>query len=70
MRHLFALVAVLIAAPAAAQLGLPGVALPQLPGPAGTVDRTLDSPVETLRRSADRLLDLRAGRIERLLRQY
>jgi hypothetical protein len=69
MRHLLALVAVLIAAPAAAQLGLPGVALPQLPDPTGTIDRTLDRPVETLRQSADRLLDLRAGRIERLLRR-
>lgn len=70
MRRLFALLAVLIAAPAAAQLGLPGVSLPPLPNPVETVDRTLDRPLETVRQTAEGLLDLRAARIDRLLRQH
>src|SRR5690606_25696774 len=69
MRRILALLAVLIAAPAAAQLGLPGVSLPTLPDPVETVDRTLDRPLETVRQTAEGLLDLRNARIERLLRR-
>ena len=69
MRRLLAFLMVLLAVPAAAQLGLPGVSLPQLPDPVETVDRTLDRPLETVRQTAEGLLDLRNASIERLLRR-
>src|SRR5688572_4861467 len=72
---LLSLAAALLAAPVAAQLslpGVPGVNLPQAPPlelPGAALGRALDGVEGTLARSAERLLDLRAERIERLVRR-
>ena len=63
--------AVLIAVPVAAQL-LPGVALPQVPvaGPVTQgLEQTLDRPLETIRESAEQLVQARTDRIDELLRR-
>jgi hypothetical protein len=66
---LLSLVAATLAVPAAAQLGIPGISVPQLPSVLGApLGRTLENAIETVA-DADRLLGLRAARIERLLRR-
>ena len=69
---LLTLSAALVAVPVAAQLALPGVGVPQVP-PVGVPElplgRTLDDVTGTVGRTAKRLLDLRAERIDRLLRR-
>jgi subtilisin family serine protease len=70
-RKFIVLLTMLAAAPAAAQLGVPGVSLPQVPSlplPELPVDRVLEDVGGTVR-DAQRLLDLRTERIERLLRR-
>jgi subtilisin family serine protease len=69
LRASFALLPLLLGAPAAAQF-VPGVSLPQLPmvGPAAqTVERALERPVDSLRQSAQDLVQARADRIADLL---
>ncbi|HYD25718.1 MAG TPA: S8 family serine peptidase [Croceibacterium sp.] len=69
---LLAVMAALLAAPATAQLGLPGVGLPQVPPvavPDLPVGRAIDEVTGSAGRTAGRLLDLRAERIDRLLRR-
>jgi hypothetical protein len=61
-------VAAALAVPAAAQLALPQLSLPPVELPDAPIDRTLDQVDRTLRDST-RLLDLRAERIERLVRR-
>jgi subtilisin family serine protease len=70
-RTLLALIAALIAAPAAAQL-LPGAGVPQLPPvpvPDLPVGRTLEGVTQNVTATADRLLDARIERIDRLMRR-
>ncbi len=67
---LLALAVVLLAGPAAAQLGLPGVPLPPVDLPSGPLGRTLDGMTGTLNRTTERLLGLRTDRLERLLRRH
>lgn len=64
------LAASLLAVPAAAQLGLPRVGLPVLDLPKPPLGRILDNAGETLGQTAERLLLLRAERIDRLLRRH
>ena len=69
---LLTLSAALLAVPVAAQLALPGVGVPQVPAvgvPELPLGRTLDDVTGTVGRTAKRLLDLRAERIDRLLRR-
>ncbi len=66
---LLALALLVPALPAAAQLALPGVRLPPVPPAGDAIGRTLDQTTETLRETADQLLDLRQARIDRLLRR-
>ena len=71
MTKLTVLLAALLAVPAAAQLALPGVSLPpapSLPLPDLPTERVLGKVTGTVA-DARRLLDLRAERIERLLRR-
>ena len=69
---LLALGAALLACPGAAQLNLPGASVPQLP-PVGVPDlpvgRTLEEVTGTVGLTAERLLDLRDERIDRLVRR-
>ena len=70
-RTLLALTAALIAVPAVAQL-VPGVSVPQVQVPpvnVPDVGRTVNGVTESVGATADRLLDLRAERIDRLLRR-
>lgn len=67
---LLALAAVLLAGPAAAQLGLPGVPLPPVDLPSGPLGRTLDGVTGTLHRTTERLLGLRTDRLDRLVRRH
>lgn len=67
---LLALAAALLAGPATAQLGLPGVPLPPVDLPGAPLGRTLDGVTETLSRTTDRLLRLRTDRLDRLLRRH
>lgn len=71
---LLALGGALLAGPAAAQLGLPGVSVPRVDLPVGLPEaplgRTLEDVSGTLDRTADRLLRLRTDRIDRLLRRH
>ena len=67
---LLALAAVLLAGPAAAQLGLPGVPLPPVDLPSGPLGRTLDGVTGTLNRTTERLLGLRTDRLDRLVRRH
>ncbi len=70
-RTLLALTAALLAVPAAAQL-LPGVGVPQLPPvavPDLPVGRTLEGVTEGVAATADRLLEARLERIDRLVRR-
>jgi hypothetical protein len=69
MRPSLALLTMLLAVPAAAQL-VPGVSLPQAPvvGPVmQSVEQTLDGPLENIRQSAESLVQARADRISDLL---
>jgi subtilisin family serine protease len=69
MRPSLALLTVLLAVPAAAQL-VPGVSLPHVPvvGPvAQGIEQTLDRPLENIRQSAQSLVQARADRIADLL---
>lgn len=68
---LIALVATLLALPAAGQLAVPGVNLPQVPPvglPHPVVEQALGGATATIA-SAQRLLELRTDRIDRLLRR-
>src|SRR5687767_2186179 len=70
-RTMLALVAALIAVPAAGQL-LPGVGVPQLPPvpvPDLPVGRTLEGVTQSVTATADRLLEARIERIDRLVRR-
>ncbi|MXO60253.1 S8 family serine peptidase [Altererythrobacter salegens] len=64
-----ALAVLLPVIPAAAQLAVPGVSLPQVSLPGEVVGRTLENTTETVRETAERLLDLRQARIDRLLQR-
>lgn len=71
MRASLALLTVLLAVPATAQL-VPGVSLPHVPvvGPATqNVEQTLDRPLDTIRQGAESLVQARAERIADLLRR-
>lgn len=67
---IISVVAVLVTAPAAAQLlpGIPGVNLPGVGLPTERVLRTLDDTAEPLVRNATRLLQERTDRLSRLVR--
>ncbi len=70
MRASLAMLTVVLAVPAAAQL-VPGVSLPQVPvvGPVTQgVEQTLDRPLESIIQSAESLVQARADRISELLR--
>jgi subtilisin family serine protease len=69
VRTILILAGVLLAGPASAQLGLPGVGLPPVGLPEVPVARTVESVTETPGRTAERLLSIRADRIDRLLRR-
>lgn len=66
---LLALAAALLAGPAAAQLGVPGVSLPPVALPDLPVGQTLGGVGDTVSATVDRLTRLRAERIDRLLRR-
>jgi hypothetical protein len=71
MRASFALLTVLLAVPAAAQL-VPGVQLPQVPivTPAVQgVEQTLNGPLQDVRQTAEGLVEARSDRIAELLRR-
>jgi hypothetical protein len=73
MRFLFALLAVLVAVPAAAQLGLPGtpqVGLPRVELPDTSLPGAIDDLTGEVERVAARALEIRHERIERLLRRH
>jgi subtilisin family serine protease len=61
--------AALLSLPAAAQLALPGVSVPPVGLPDVQVGRVIGDIAEQATASADRLLDLRTERIERLVRR-
>ncbi len=67
---ILALWASLLAFPATAQLGLPNIGLPQVRLPEPPLGRVLERAGEALGAAVDRLLTLRAERIDRLLRRH
>lgn len=73
MRFLFALLVALVAVPAAAQLGLPGtpqVGLPRIGLPGTALPGAIEDLTGQVERVAARALEIRAERIERLLRRH
>ena len=73
MRFLFALLAALLAVPAAAQLALPGtpqVSLPRVGLPDTGLPGAIDDLTGQVERVAARALELRRERIDRLLRRH
>lgn len=63
------ILAMLLAAPAVAQLGLPQVPLPPLGGVGDRIDRVIGQTVDLGEQTAGELLRLRADRLDRLVRR-
>lgn len=63
------ILAAVLAAPAAAQLGLPQVPLPTLGGLGDRVDQVIEQTADLTKRTANGLAQLRADRLERLVRR-